>query len=76
MDGAGHNASQLKILRNIATAFQQYGGYGIDSGSVAGVQLRLEFSARNAIPPLVGDFLADLGLIATQLRVVANSYHP
>jgi len=70
------NASKLTILRNIATAFQQYGGYGIDSGSVAGVQLRLEFTARGDVPPLEGEFLDDLGLIAAQLRVVTNSYHP
>lgn len=70
------NITKLRILRNIATAFQQFGGYGIDSGSVAGVQLRLEYTARNELPELVGDFLADLGDIAAQLRVVTNSYNP
>jgi hypothetical protein len=70
------NSTRLTILRNIATAFQRYGGYGVDSGSVDGVQLRLEYTARHELPPLVGDFLDDLGVIAAQLRVVTNSYNP
>ena len=55
---------------------RRYGSYGIDSGSVGGVQLRLEYTARNELPSLAGAFLADLGVIATQLRVVTNSFHP
>ena len=52
------------------------GGYGIDSGGVNGVQLRLEYTARHELPQLTGDFLADLGDIAAQLRVVTNSFNP
>jgi hypothetical protein len=70
------NSTKLRVLRNIATAFQRYGGYGIDSGGVNGVQLRLEYTARHELPMLTGDFLADLGDIATQLRVVTNSFNP
>jgi len=73
---SANNETKLAILRNLATALQRYGGYGIDSGSVGGVQLRLEFTARHELPPLAGDFLADLGDIAAQLRVVTNSHNP